>query len=112
MIFRREVIGQFHCKSAPFLRECKGRGYRRRAEQGEMMARGIDFRKPRLGEYTAASSLCLCQHPPEVLHCSRNRISVSSGKGLNFITNDIVLLLKHDGNKNWFDFHTMRKVQM
>ena len=77
-----------------------------------MMARGIDFRKPRLGECTAASSLCLCQHPPEVLHCSRNRISVSSGKGLNFITNDIVLLLKHDGNKNWFDFHTMRKVQM
>ena len=76
------------------------------------MARGIDFRKPRLGECTAASSLCLCQHPPEVLHCSRNRISVSSGKGLNFITNDIILLLKHDGNKNWFDFHTMRKVQM
>ena len=73
---------------------------------------GIDFRKPRLGECTAASSLCLCQHPPKVLHCSRNRISVSSGKGLNFITNDIVLLLKHDGNKNWFDFHTMRKVQM
>ena len=44
------------------------------------MAREMDFRKPRLGEYTAASSLCLCQHPPEVSHCSRNRISVSSGK--------------------------------
>ena len=49
---------------------------------------GIDFRKPSLGECTAASSLCLCQHPPEVSHCSRNRISASSGKGLNFITND------------------------
>ena len=33
------------------------------------MARGMDVRKPRLGEYTAASSLCLCQHPPEVSHC-------------------------------------------
>ena len=73
---------------------------------------GIDFRKPRLGECTAASSLCLCQHPPEVSHCSRNRISASSGKCLNFITNDVVLLLKYDGNKNWFDFHTIRKAQM
>ena len=69
-------------------------------------------KKPRLGECTAASSLCLCQHPPEVSHCSRNRISASSGKGLNFITNDVVLLLKYDGNKNWFDFHTIRKAQM
>ena len=73
---------------------------------------GIDFRKPRLGECTAASSLCLCQHPPEVSHCSRNRISASSGKSFNFITNDVVLLLKYDGNKNWFDFHTIRKAQM
>ena len=73
---------------------------------------GIDFRKPRLGECTAASSLCLCQHPPEVSHCSSNRISASSGKSLNFITNDVVLLLKYDGNKNWFDFHTIRKAQM
>ena len=74
---------------------------------------GIDFRKTRLGECTAGfSSLCLCQHPPEVSHCSRNRISASSGKGLNFITNDVVLLLKYDGNKNWFDFHTIRKAQM
>ena len=76
------------------------------------MARGMDFRKPKLGEYTAASSLCLCQYPPEVSHCSRNRISVSPGKGLNFITNDVVLLLECDGNYNWFDFHTMRKAQM
>ena len=58
------------------------------------MARRMEFRKPRLGEYTTASNLCLCQHPPEVSHCSRNRISVSSGKGLNFITNNVVLLLK------------------
>ena len=40
------------------------------------MTRGMDFRKPRLGEYTAPSSLSLCQYPPEVSHCSRNRISV------------------------------------
>ena len=31
--------------------------------RGELMARGIDFWKPRLGEYTAPSSLCLCQYP-------------------------------------------------
>ena len=49
------------------------------------MARGIDFRKPRLGEYTGPSSLCVCQYQPKVSQCSRNRISVSSGKGLNFI---------------------------
>ena len=78
------------------------------------MARGMDFRKPRLGEYvhTAPSSLCSYQYPPEVSHCSRNRISVSSGKGLNFITNDVVLLLKYDENYNWFDFHTIRQAQM
>ena len=76
------------------------------------MAPGMDFQKPRLREYMAVLSLCLCQHPPEVLHCSCNRISVSLEKGLNFITNDVVLLLKYDGNKNWFDFHTIRKAQM
>ena len=57
------------------------------------MARGMDSRKPKLGEYTAPSSLCLCQYLPEVLRCSRNRISVTSGKGLNFITIDVFLLL-------------------
>ena len=64
------------------------------------MAGGMDFRKPRLGEYvyTAPSSLCSYQYPPEVSHCSRNRISVSSGKGLNFITNDVNLLSKYDVN--------------
>ena len=30
------------------------------------MARGMDFWKPKLGEYTDPSSLCLCQYPPEV----------------------------------------------
>ena len=54
----------------------------------------MDFQKPRKREYTVALSLCLFQHPPEVSHCSRNRILVSSGKGLNFIKNDVVLLLK------------------
>ena len=61
---------------------------------------------------TVALSLCLFQHPPEVLHCSRNRILVSSGKGLNFIKNDVVLLLKYDRDNKWFDFHTIRKAQM
>ena len=77
------------------------------------MARGMDFRKPRLGEYvyTAPSSLCSYQYPPEVSHCSRNRISVSSGKGLDLITNDVFLLLKYDGNCNWWDFHTIKKCK-
>ena len=64
---------------------------------GALMARGMDFRKPRLGEYTAPSSLCSYQYPPEVSH---NRISVSSGKGLDFIKNDVFLILKYDGNYN------------
>ena len=33
---------------------------------------------------------------PEVSHCSGNRISVSSGKGLNLLTNNVFLLLKYD----------------
>ena len=45
--------------------------------RGELMAGGMDLRKPRLGEYTALSSSCLCQYPPEVSHCSPNRISVA-----------------------------------
>ena len=76
------------------------------------MARGMDLRKLRLEECTAPSSLCLCQYPPEVSHCSRNRISVSSGKGLNFITNYVFLVTKYNGNYNWQNFHTIRKVQM
>ena len=66
------------------------------------MAGGMDFRKPRLGKYvyTAPSSLCSYQYPPEFSHCSRNRISVSSGKGLDFIKNDVFLILKYDGNYN------------
>ena len=35
---------------------------------------------------------------PEVSHCSGNRISVSSGKGLNLLTNNVFLLLKYDEN--------------
>ena len=65
------------------------------------MARGIEFWKPRLGEYTAPSSLCLCQYPPELSRRSGNGISVSSGKDLTFIANDTFLLLKYDGNYNW-----------
>ena len=47
------------------------------------MARGMYFRKLRFEEYMAPSNLCLYQYPPEVSLCSRNRISVSSGKGMN-----------------------------
>ena len=36
------------------------------------MTREMDFRKPKLRECTTPSSLCLCQYPPEVSHCSRN----------------------------------------
>ena len=42
------------------------------------MARGMDFRKPVLREYTAPSSLCLCQYRPKVSHY----FSHSSGKSL------------------------------
>ena len=54
------------------------------------MSRGMDFGKPRLGEYTAPSP----EVSPKVSHCSRNMIVVSSGKGLNVIKNDVFLLLK------------------
>ena len=56
-----------------------------------MIACVVDFWKPRLEEYKAPSSLSLHQYPPEVLHCSGNRISVTSGKDLTFITNVFVL---------------------
>ena len=56
------------------------------------MARGMDFRKLRLGEYTAPSSLCLCQYTPEDSHFSRNSILASLGKDLNFITNEVFLI--------------------
>ena len=54
----------------------------------------VDFRKTRLGEYTAPLSLHLSQYQPEISHCSRNMRLVSSGKGLNFITTEVVLLIK------------------
>ena len=53
------------------------------------MACGMDFGKPRSGEYTAPS----LEVSPEVSHGSRNMIIVSSGNGLNFISNDVFLLL-------------------
>ena len=56
------------------------------------MACVVDFWKPRLGEYKALSSLSLCQYLQEILHCSGNRISVTLGKDLTFITNVFVLL--------------------
>ena len=65
------------------------------------MARGMDSPNLRLGEYTAPLSLCLCQYPLEVSHCTHNKISVSSAKGSNFITNDVFLLSKYDGHYNW-----------
>ena len=71
----------------------------------------VDFWKPRLEEYKAPSSLSLRQYPPEVLHSSGNRISVTSGKDLTFITN-VFLLLKCDWNYNKWDFETNRKAQM
>ena len=40
------------------------------------------------------------EHPPEASHYSGNRISVTSGKNLIFIVNDVFLLLKNDGNHN------------
>ena len=58
------------------------------------MAFGMDFGKPRLGEYTAPSPEVSLEVSPEVLHCSHNMILVSSGKGLNFISNDVFLLLQ------------------
>ena len=53
------------------------------------MACGMDFGKPRLGEFTAPSP----EVSPEVSYCSRNMILVSSGKGLNFISNDVFLYM-------------------
>ena len=62
------------------------------------MACGMDFGKPRLGEHTApspeVSSEVSPEVSPEVSHCSRNMIIVSSGNGLNFISNDVFLLLQ------------------
>ena len=33
-------------------------------------------------------------------------------KRLGVNINDVFLLLKYDGNCNWWDFHTIRKAQM
>ena len=60
------------------------------------MACGMDFGKPRLGEYTAPSPEVSPEVSPKVSHCSRNMILVSSGNGLNFISNDVFLLLQDE----------------
>ena len=47
-------------------------------EQGELMAREMDFRKPRLREYTAASSLCFffvnIRQRFRIVHATGNRL--------------------------------------
>ena len=60
------------------------------------MARGKDLRKPSLGEYTAPSRKCLSVSARSI--ALFKRISDSSGKGLNLITNDENLTFKYDGN--------------
>ena len=105
----------------PFHRDCKDRGYRRdrRAGQteqkmnkfmviwfkgkGEMMTRGMDFRKPRLGEYMAPFELVFMPVSTRgfTLFTQQDIGQESSGKGLNCITNDAFLLSKYDGNYNW-----------
>ena len=72
------------------------------------MSRRMDFRKPRLGEYTTASSLFMPASSRGFALFTKQEIG-QLRIGLNL---DIALLLKYDGNYNWFDFHTIRKAQM
>ena len=72
------------------------------------MSRRMDFRKPRLGEYTTASTLFMPASARGFALFMKQEIG-QLRKGLEL---DIVLLLKYDGNYNWFDFHTIRKAQM
>lgn len=58
------------------------------------MAREVDFRKTRLGEYTVPSNCCLGQDPLEVSHCSGDRMLVSSGKSSTSSTNDVFSVIK------------------
>ena len=65
------------------------------------MTRGMDFRKPGLGEYMAPSSLLLCQYLQEVSHCSLDRMewnSTAQERGCI-----LFLLLRYDGNYNCYD---------
>ena len=73
------------------------------------MSRRMDFRKPRLGEYTTASSLFTPASARGFALSDSFGLIGQLRKGLEL---DIVLLLKYDGNYNWFDFHTIRKAQM
>ena len=63
----------------------------------------VDFWKPRLEEYKAPSSLSLRQYPPEVLHCSGNRISVTSGKDYNKCISVVKMRLKLQQVGFWND---------
>ena len=81
--------------TASLSKDCKDWGCRRGAGQTENEWVYL------IQVYTAPSSLCLWQYPPKVSHCSRNRILVSSGKSLTFITNYVFLVTKYDGNYNW-----------
>ena len=87
MIFHHQTVS---LQAAPSLGDCKGRGYRgdRRTGQTER----------KTSEFIAIWFWYSYQE--------------SSGKGLNFIENDVFLLFKYDGNYNWEDFHTIRKAQM
>ena len=85
----QEALAKFiDCKTIPcFLKESPSSACHNNYfwGQGAIDSSWHGFSEPRLGEYTASSSLCLCQYPPEVLHCSRNRISVSSRKSVKFL---------------------------
>ena len=61
------------------------------------MAREMDFRKPRWGEYMAHM---LVSTRGFALFTQQDIGRENSGKGSNFITNDAFLLLKYDGNSN------------
>ena len=65
------------------------------------MDRGMDFRKPSLGEYTAPSSL----HVFMLVYARGFALFTQQDigqlrKGLHFITNDVNLLSKYDVNYN------------
>ena len=66
------------------------------------MARGMDFRKPRLGDIQPLRA-CVCASIRQRFRTVHATVYLSGklGKDLNFITNDVFLLLKYDGNHNW-----------
>ena len=58
------------------------------------MAREVDFRKSRLGEYSASSNFFSGQDPLEISHCSRDRMLVSLGKSSTSFTNDVFSVIE------------------